>query len=343
VKQEGPRRASVRELAAAAGVSPATVSRVLNDSPLVVPATRDRVLAAAAALDVAPPLPRADARPSRPAVFVRCPYVLTDYFGFLVSAVADTLERHGRPLVLSAGNGAQHEDPLATLASRRDVAGAILVLPREPASELAALGRAGFPFVVLDPRTRPPEDVVAVSANQFAAARRLTEHLLELGHRRIGVVGGPPHWLASVDRLAGIRAALAGVGVLLDPQHVRPVDDPRFEDGAAAAADLLDLADRPTALVCFNDKVAVGALRAAADRGLRVPEDLSVTGFDDLEVGHVSSPTLTTVRQPLAEMGRMSVSLLARRLAGHELDAVHVELATQLVVRGSTGPVARSR
>ena len=95
---------------------------------------------------------------------------------------------------------------------------------------------------------------------------------------------------------------------------------------------------RPTALVCFNDKTAVGALAAAAERGLRVPDDLSVTGFDDIDLAQVTSPALSTVRQPLAEMGRMAVSLLIRLLDGHQVDALHIELATDLIVRGSTGP-----
>ena len=104
------------------------------------------------------------------------------------------------------------------------------------------------------------------------------------------------------------------------------------------ASRLLDLPHRPTALVAFNDKVAVGALRAAHERGLRVPEDLSVTGFDDIDLRRSTEPMLTTVRQPLEEMGRMAVSLLVRLMEGHTVDTLHIELATHLVVRGSTGP-----
>jgi len=115
-------------------------------------------------------------------------------------------------------------------------------------------------------------------------------------------------------------------------------DEPTIAFGHYAAGQLLDLPHRPTALTCFNDKTAVGALAAAAERGLRVPADLSITGYDDMDLAQATSPMLTTVRQPLEEMGRMAVGLLIRLLERHRLDALHVELATELVVRGSTGP-----
>jgi LacI family transcriptional regulator len=189
--------------------------------------------------------------------------------------------------------------------------------------------------VVVDPRETLPRDIVSVSAAHFSGARRLTGHLVELGHRRIGVVGGPTEWLASDARLAGHNAALADVGVLPAAELLRSVE-PTTEEGHRAAGELLDRPQRPTALVCFNDKAAVGALRAAAERGLRVPGDLSVTGFDDGDLAQATG--LTTVRQPLPEMGRMAVSLLVRLIDQHELDALHIELATELVVRATTAP-----
>jgi LacI family transcriptional regulator len=125
---------------------------------------------------------------------------------------------------------------------------------------------------------------------------------------------------------------------VLHPAGLTRAGEPTTEFGYRAAGELLARPVRPTALVCFNDKAAVGALAAAAEHGLRVPADLSVTGFDDIDLARATSPALTTVRQPLAEMGRMAVSLLVRLLDGHQVDALHVELATELIVRGSTGP-----
>ncbi|BCJ76475.1 transcriptional regulator [Catellatospora sp. IY07-71] len=332
------RKGSVRDIAAATGLSIATVSRALNAHPSVAADTRELVQRTAQRLRAAVRA-EADGRPpARQVVYVRCPYQLTDYFGLIVSSIAETLLLHGRHLLLDAGQVAQNENVLPTLGARTDIGGAVLILPPEPSEELEHLRHDGFPFVVVDPRTPPPRDIPAVSAAHFGGARAVTAHLTALGHRRIGVVGGPHNWLAGQARLAGHTSALADVGVLADPVLVRSAE-PTAELGYRAAAELLDLPDRPTALVCFNDKAAVGALAAANERGLRVPTDLSVTGFDDIDLASATTPRLTTVRQPLQEMGRIAVGLLVRLLDQHQLEALHIELATELVVRDSTGPV----
>ncbi|WP_211269035.1 LacI family DNA-binding transcriptional regulator [Saccharothrix syringae] len=324
------RRVTVRDIAAETGVSIATVSRVLNDHANVAPRTRDLVLRAVERS-------RLRATGTR-TVYVRCPYVLTDYFGLIVSSIAEALKVHGLRLLLDAGESAQHTDALATLPDEPGVSAAILILPPEDGDRLVALSRTDLPFVVVDPRTPPPPHIAAVSAAHFAGALALTRHLVELGHRAIGVVAGPEEWLAGDARLAGHRAALSQAGVLPMPHHLRHIE-PTAAAGHRAAAELLDHPQRPTALVCFNDKLAVGALRAARERGLRVPEDLSVAGFDDIDLSRATTPTLTTVRQPLEEMGRIAVTQLMRVLDGHRPEALHIELATTLVVRESTGPV----
>ncbi|AGL17402.1 LacI family DNA-binding transcriptional regulator [Actinoplanes sp. N902-109] len=333
-----PARGTVRDVAAATGVSIATVSRVLNGRGNVARETRELVERALVQLGGTGPRPRGPGRPSGGPVFVRCPYLLTDYFGVIVSAVAEALDLHGRAMVLNAGEAAQQTPVLTRLPHRPGLAGAVLILPPEPAEELAALRLRQFPFVIVDPRVPPPRDTLAVSAAHAAGARALTTHLTGLGHRRIGVVAGPDEWLASDARLAGHTTALAGAGVLPDPALIRHVE-PTVAWGRHAAGELLDRPAPPTAIVGFNDKTAVGALQAAAERGLRVPADLSVAGFDDIDLSRATSPMLTTVRQPLAELGRMAVSLLVRVLERHELEALHVELATELVVRESTGRV----
>ena len=338
------RRATVRDIAAQTGVSIATVSRVLNDQEHVAPQTRDLVRQAVQRLGDQAPGPRAaPVRAATGAVYLRCPYLLTDYFGLIVSSIAETLELHGRQLLLNAGEAAQSETVLPSLAARPGISGAIVVLPPEPSEQLVALRARGFPFVVVDPRTPMPRDIAAVSAAHFAGSRSISSHIVDLGHRRIGVIAGPPDWLASEGRLAGHASALAGAGLLPDPALVR-AGEPTAQFGYQAAGELLDLPRRPTALIGFNDKAAVGAITAAAERGLRIPEDLSVAGFDDIDLARATRPMLTTVRQPLQEMGRIAVSLLIRLLERQRLDALHIELATELVVRGSTGPApANSR
>jgi LacI family transcriptional regulator len=338
---EPRRKATVRQIAAQTGVSIATVSRVLNGHPHVADHTRELIEQAVERLGPHAPNRRAAARthtgePAPAGVFVRCPYQLTDYFGLIVTSIAETLHLHGRHLVLDAGNIAQDETILPSLSTRPGIEGAILILPPEPDDQLQNLRSTRFPFIIVDPRTPPPRDTPAVSAAHFSGGRAVTEHLLQLGHRRIGVLAGPQNWLAGKARLAGHTSALADIGMLADPGLIRSAE-PTTAFGHTAAAELLDLPDPPTAIIGFNDKVAVGIIAAAADRGLRVPDDLSVTGFDDLDLARATTPKLTTVRQPVEEMGRMAVSLMIRILERHQLDALHVELATELVVRGSTG------
>ncbi|NUT52566.1 MAG: LacI family DNA-binding transcriptional regulator, partial [Saccharothrix sp.] len=190
------RRARVRDIAAEAGVSIATVSRVLNDHVNVAPRTREAVLRAVARRETAE-RPR-----ERRAVHVRCPYLLTDYFGLIVSSIAEALRLHGVRVVLDAGVSGQDADVLTTLPDEPDVDGAILVLPPEDGDRLVALARRGFPFVVVDPRTAPPPDIASVSAAHLAGARALTAHLVDLGHRDIGVIAGPREWLAGDARTA---------------------------------------------------------------------------------------------------------------------------------------------
>ena len=324
----------MREVAADTGLSIATVSRVLNGQANVAPRTREVVLEAVGRLGGQGPRPRTDLG----AIHVRCPYLLDEYFGPMVSSVVETVELHGMTAILNAGNAARGTGALAALPGRPGIGGGILILPPESGAELERLRDQGFAFVVLDPRTPPPRDIVAVSAAHMTGARNVMTHLVRLGHRRIGIIGGPQDWLVTDARMTGYVAALADVGVLPSPDLLRFVAEPSVEDGYRAACELLDQAERPTALVGFNDKIAVGALRAARERGLRVPHDLSVAGFDDTTVSQATDPMLTTVRQPLAELGRMAVTMLIRMIQRHELDARHVELATDVVVRGSTAP-----
>ncbi|MFI0723256.1 LacI family DNA-binding transcriptional regulator [Streptomyces sp. NPDC021224] len=334
-------RVTIRAIADEAGVSIATVSRVINGRDAVAPATQEMVRQAArrlggVAVPGDPGTPEAAVLP----VFVSCPYKLTDYFGTIVTSVIETLDLHGRKAVVQAGGSAQgSRGSLLELPRRPGFAGAVLVLPPSSTEDLRALHAQHYPLVVIDPRAELPEDVASVSAAHAAGARRLTGHLTGLGHRRIGFVGGPRDWLASRNRLVGYASALAEIGVLPDHELIRHVTEPTADEGRRAALSLLAHPQPPTAIVAFNDKTAAGALRAARGLGLRVPEDLSVTGFDDSELSDSTTPTLTTARQPLEEMGRMAVSLLMRLVAGHAVDTLHVELATPLVVRESTGPV----
>jgi LacI family transcriptional regulator len=208
-------------------------------------------------------------------------------------------------------------------------------MPEESSDELAALVRSGYPFVVIDPIEPLEEGVPAISAANTFGGRAATEHLLSLSHRRIGVITGIPDWLSSVERLDGYRSALAAAGVL--PDHALVIEsDWTFKGGEQAAGALLDGTEPPTAIFACNDNMAVGVLRAAKARRLRVPGDLAVIGFDDSDQAADVTPALTTIRQPLAEMGRMAVSQLVRLLEHRRLEGMRIELQTRLIVREST-------
>lgn len=342
-------RATIRDVASAAGVSIATVSRVLNGRPDVASDTRETVVRVVRELRFttnrsARSLPHGRTQ----AVGITVPLIEAEYFSRMLGGAADVLYEHDLHIVL--GPTLHLRERAVTLLSRLAngaTDGAVLIMPELSSDELDALMHSGYPFVVVDPIATLHDGIPTVSATNAVGARAATEHLLSLGHRRIGVITGVPDWLASVERTNGYRAALAGAGIVPDPSLVAE-SDWAFAGGAAAAALLLDHPDPPTAIFAFNDNMAVGVVHAAKSRGLRIPEDLSVVGFDDQEHASTVVPALTTVRQPLGEMGRVAanllIDLLGRRTqpldrAAEEHrrdDALRVELQTRLIVRNST-------
>ena len=188
---------------------------------------------------------------------------------------------------------------------------------------------------MLDPRVPLDPAIPSVSAANTTGAINAVEHLLQLGHRRIAVITGPAGWCATEERLLGYRGALARAGI--PPDEALEVESNfEMDGGRAAAGRLLDSAKPPTAIFAFNDNLAIGALQVARERGLAVPDDLSVVGFDDSEQAPLVTPALTSVRQPLTEMGRMAVTLLVRLLKQPTDETLKIELATTLVVRESS-------
>src|SRR6195952_846435 len=340
---DGTSRATIREIASAAGVSIATVSRVLNERPGVADETRGAVLKVVRDRGFsANRSARALSGGRTGLVGGMLPIVEAAYFSSILSGAAEALYEQDMRMVLCPT--LHHHEREVTLLDRLmhgTTDGAVLMLPEESNDELKVLRRKGYAFVIVDPRVALDEGIPAVSASNASGARDATEHLLSLGHRRIGVIQGPKTFLATSERLNGFHGAMAAAGVMPDP---RLVLESTFdiEGGVKAASRLLDAAEQPTAIFAFNDNTAIGALRVARQRGIRVPEDLSIMGFDDSEHSAIVTPALTTVRQPLAEMGRMAVSLLVRILDGQRLEALHIELKTRLIVRDSTGAAPRS-
>jgi LacI family transcriptional regulator len=336
-------RVTIRQVAEQAGVSIATVSRVVNGHADVSAATREAVRRVLRESGYpASPRPRAGRAGSGPArtglVGVILPVVHPGYFAVILSGAAEALYEHDMRAVLCPTRHSRHrEASLLERLAHGATDGAILVLPEESTTELLELTARGLPLVVVDPLRDMASGVPVVSAAHSAGATLATRHLLDLGHRRIAAITGPPGWLASQERLRGYHAALAGGGVLPDPALVVAADFV-VDGGRAAAAALLGLPDPPTAIFACNDSMAIGAMQAARARGLRLPDDLSVVGFDDTSEAASVLPGLTTVRQPLAEMGRIAVSLLLRQIEDRRIEPMRVELETTLIIRDSTAP-----
>ncbi|MCT9143896.1 LacI family DNA-binding transcriptional regulator [Streptomyces violarus] len=204
-------------------------------------------------------------------------------------------------------------------------------------AERAQLTAKGIPFVVFDPTTELPDDVPFVGATNWSGGRTATRHLTRLGHRRIAMISGPEDVLCCCARLDGYRSAMQAAGLQADPGLVvhAPLTQ---EDGCVAARSLLALPDRPTAIFTANDLQALGVYQAAREAGLRIPDDLSVVGFDDLPVVAWVDPPLTTVHQPLTEMAVAATELALTLGRGEAAPQVGLEIATTLTVRASTAP-----
>ena len=333
-------RATIRDIAAHAGVSITTVSRVLNDRPDVAQETREAVLDVIRELNFAPN------RTSRPApsgrtglIGVTIPMVLGDYFAQIITGLTEALyELDMQAVLCPTFHHKEREITLVNQLLEGRIDGAILVLPEESSDDLLLLKQRGLSFVVADEAYPLNGDFPLVAAANMAGAIEATEHLLELGHRRIGLIKGIPGFVATEDRTSGYRAALSAAGIRPDPS-LETFGEFRTIQGRAAAAQLLDLSEPPTAIFACNDEMAVAVLQEARARGLRVPEDLSVVGFDDTTVSQIAIPAITTIHQPLEEVGRMAVNLLARVMDEPPLHPVRLEVGTRLVVRESTGPV----
>ncbi|HWE59254.1 MAG TPA: LacI family DNA-binding transcriptional regulator [Solirubrobacteraceae bacterium] len=345
----GRGRITIRQVAELAGVSVATASRALNGRADVSDETRLAVQRVAkshgygASSRSRGRRPVADGAHWTGIVGVTMPYSAPTYFSSILAGVVEALsERDMRALVCPTGHQHKYEATLIEELVRGETNGAILVLPEESPEELRALKQQGFHFVVVDPLHELDEDIPVVSAANASGAHQATAHLLELGHRRIGAITGPSAGLATRRRLMGYHSALVGAGIMPDP--VLEVEgDYLIAGGVAGGERLLELPDPPTAILAFNDSMAIGALSAARARDLQIPDDLSIVGFDDTVEAEIAYPPLTTVRQPLKELGRMAVDLLFRLTAEHWSEPLHVELATRLITRSSAAaPAAKS-
>lgn len=334
---------SIRDVAAVAGVSTATVSRVLSPPSAAYPMraeTRERVLRAIDELGYRPnDLARALLHQRTSAIGLLLPDISNPYYAAMVRGVEDAASARGYRVVLC--NADRDADKITTYLD---------TLVKTRVDGIIIAGGSG------SPRARPPQfetyrtKIVVVGRHEFdhpsvqidndAAARAATEHVLGLGHRRMAFVGGPEGSRTAQDRLGGYRAALRDAGVTVDGELVRhgAFDE---ESGYRAARSLLARSPRPTAMVCANDRMAFGVYAALADAGLAIPADVSVIGFDDVPLASYVRPTLTTVAVPTYEIGQTAMALLLDQFDDRPAGDPRM-LATRLMVRDSCAPPAES-
>jgi len=322
---------TIHDVARAAGVSTATVSRVVNGRGDVTPALAERVAAVVAELGYAPSAGARNLRMQTASVWA---LVISDvessYFTSLVRAVEGAARARGFSVaVYNSDDDPEQEARHLRVALAERVAGVILS-PARPDADVRPLLDRGIPVVTVD-RRLDGAAVSAVVADNVDAGRRATEHLLAGGARRIASITGPLHVSTAAERREGYREALATAGLPLDPQLDRSASY-REEGGELEMRALLALPDPPDAVVTANGLLTVGALRALHDAGRRVPTDIGLVGFDDNPWLAVTDPPLTVVRQPTEELGRRAAELL---IATPE-EPVTVVLPTELIMRGST-------
>ena len=329
------RSVTIAEIAAEAGVSIPTVSRVLNGRTGVSDATRHSVEQLLEQRGY-----ERRGRPGKGGALID--FVIssleTQWATTLLRAAQAEAARMGADLILTTTHGRPVGAPgwVEHLAARGSD-GVVLVVSELLPAGREQLERLHMPVVLVDPVGTGTQPFATVAATAWAGGRDATDHLLALGHRRIGFITGPIQQVCHRDRLDGYQAALRRNGVRLDPDLVRHGDS-LVGGGHRLGAELLGLADRPTAIISGSDEQAYGIYLAARDRGLRIPEDLSVVGNDDVDLCQWISPQLTTVRQPLAEMAREATRIVIELSRGGLRPNPRVELATSVVTRGSTAP-----
>jgi LacI family xylobiose transport system transcriptional regulator len=330
---------TIAQLAELAGVSTATVSKVVNGRSEVAPETR-----AAVEKIIRERGYRRQRRRTAPVALLELVFhaLEGDYPIEIIKGVEQVARAH--QLTVGVSELHHHHTPGPSWLDgvlRRRPTGVIAVFSGLTEAQREQLTHREIPLVLLDPAGDPGQGIPSVGAGNWNGGLTATRHLLELGHRRIAVITGPDYALSSRARLDGYRTALDMAGVPVD-QELIGRGDFLIEGGLAQAHRLLRLPDPPTAIFTCNDGQAMGVYRAAYELGLRIPDDLSVIGFDDLPPMRWAIPPLTTIRQPLTEMAAAAATMLLKLANDEPLPQSRVELGTELVIRESTAPPAAS-
>lgn len=336
-------RLTIYDIAAEAGVSRATVSRVLNDKPDVSPATRAKVLKVLSKHRFVRNQSAANlAGAQSDTVGLIIPNLESRWATEILSGIGEAASNAQRQLLLAttASESAYEENWLQFLGSH-SVAGVLMILAASSSQRLLQIKESNLPLVLVDYHGYDVP-VPHVRAANFDGAYAAVKHLIGLGHRRIATITGDPRYGCAKERLEGYRSALKDSGLPVDPKLI---SEGNFKEelGMKHTRRWMAMPDPPTAIFCGNDLTAFGAMQALKEMGRRVPEDVSLVGFDDLPGAERTDPGLTTVRQPMREMGKAAFSLLMQQQNQPKEEAPQmVTLSTQLIIRQSTAPPKRA-
>ncbi|HVD43557.1 MAG TPA: LacI family DNA-binding transcriptional regulator [Gaiellaceae bacterium] len=334
-----PSNTTIRDVARLSGVSPMTVSRVINDSERVSPETRRRVEEAISELGYVPSrLARGLSRQRTGTLAVIVPDVANPFFTAIVRAAEEVARRADYHVILcdTRADLGVERGVIEELIAHRVEGAVIAPVSDRSATHLRRLAEFGVPFVLIDRRI-PGVDCDVVLGDSSSGARQLVEHLVSLGHRRIGFIVESDDVSTARDRRAGYEAALKAAGIALDPAlvaHAAP--DP--SGGSAGMSRLLELEERPTAVFTVNNLVALGAIEAVRAAGLEVPDDVALVCFDDIEYASRLYPFLTAMEQPAQTFGTLGTQLLLERIEGRGPERRHeVVLPGEFIIRKSCG------
>ncbi len=329
---------TIVDVAREAGVSYSTVSRVFSGFEFVNGDTREKVIEAANRLGYVVNLQARSLAGGRSNIIgLLAPGIDNGYISEIVSGIDQELARSNYDLMLYtthryAGKEAFYVKSIANGL----VDGLILIVPLITANYIQALPSQDFPYVLIDQTDSMPHSS-SVDATNWQGAYDATNYLISIGHRRIGFITGQLQLSSSTERLDGYRAALQHHHIAYDESLVA-LGDYQTKGGYAAGQQLINLPQRPTAIFASNDLSAIGAIEAARERGLRIPNDISFVGFDDIPQASLAYPKLTTVRQPLVQIGQVAVRLLLEKIDDPEKEARRVTLSTELIIRDSCAP-----
>ena len=342
--------ANIYDVARLAKVSTATVSKVLSNTPYVSDKTRQKVLDAVVNLGYSPSIAARSltgnrrfviglAIPYEPNYLFRDPFLLE-----VIQGIEEIANEHDYNLLFTTARKTNPQGAYSRLLNKGYVDGVVILETVKSVELDKKLVESGIPRVSVGYSMGNNGNLAIVTpsvhANDYLGALEATRHLINLGHRRIGLINGPANFMTAMEeRYQGFCTAMAEAGLKTDPE-LMVNGDFTLESGIAAGQKLLQASPLPTAIFSFNDRMAVGAMRSVRERGLKIPHDLSIIGFDDVEVAQASDPPLTTIRQPAMEIGQEAARKLFAIFNGEKEILTETVLPAEFIMRGSTGPVS---